>query len=249
MGREITVAAERRGHRRVAELDRDEMAVGRFGVGDLQGATVAFEFSEPAAARENVRRLLQAGCRVVCGTTGWSVDADMRREADAGGLIVASNFSVGMQLFYRAVRRAARELGRIGGYDPFLIERHHRGKVDAPSGTARRLTAILLEEDPGLERVQEGNPAGRLPAGTLHVTSVRAGHEPGTHTLGWDGAHDGLTLEHRARSRGGFAEGAVRAGEWLETRNGYHEFDEVLRTLLERDENRAGGRGDREERT
>jgi 4-hydroxy-tetrahydrodipicolinate reductase len=140
-----------------------------------------------------------------------------------------------VNLFFRIVDAAARTLGRPGLYDPFVQESHHRGKVDAPSGTARRLAAIVIDADPRFDAVLEGHPEGRIPPGTLQVVSTRAGAEPGTHRVGFDGPHDLIALEHRARGREGLALGAVLAAEWLEGRSGMHGFDEVLDAILRGD--------------
>ena len=241
MGCAIDAAARERGHRRRAVLDdpdsQDELDAAR-----LDGARVAFEFTVPQAAERNVVRLLDAGLRVVCGTTGWVPSPQMleRAEGSAGALIVAPNFSIGVNLFLRIVKQAAETLGALGLQDPFVQEWHHRGKIDAPSGTARRIAAIVQEADPRIESVVEGHPDGALAAGALQVVATRGGVEPGTHRVGWDGPHELITLEHRARGRDGFALGAVLAGEWLEDRCGVHRFDDVLDAVLRGEMPREG---------
>jgi len=236
MGREIDEQARARGHDAVAVADEpgpDEALA----VEPLADAEVVFEFSTGAAAEANVLALLRAGLAVVCGTTGWRASEAVGAAArDSGaGLIIAPNFSVGMNLFYRLTRQAAHLFGAPGLHEPFVRESHHRAKRDMPSGTAQRLAEILVECDPRLERSHAGNVDAPLPRNVLHVTSVRAGSEPGTHVVGFDGAHDLITLRHCARSRAGFALGAVLAGEWIRDNPGLHDFDEVIDDLL-RDE-------------
>jgi 4-hydroxy-tetrahydrodipicolinate reductase len=214
----------------------DEPAPGKaLAVEPLAAAEVVFEFSTAAAAEANVLALLRAGLAVVCGTTGWrpgeAVGAAVRESG--AGLIIAPNFSVGINLFYRLTRRAAQLFGAAGLYEPFVWESHHRAKRDMPSGTAHRLAEILVEYDPRLERYHAGNADAPLPRNVLHVTSVRAGSEPGTHEVGFDGAHDRITLRHSARSRASFALGAVLAGEWIRGKPGQHDFDEILDDLLQ----------------
>jgi 4-hydroxy-tetrahydrodipicolinate reductase len=248
MGLEIERAASARGHRRLAVVDptaRGRGVLRRLDPKALRGAEVAFEFTRPETAAGNVTALLEAGIPVVCGTTGWDAAAPaIRRAVRAGGVaaVIAPNFSVGMNLFYRLVSEAARLYGPAGQYDPFVLEWHHRGKADAPSGTARKLGALILDADPRATRLQEGDPEGTIPEGAVHVASLRAGHEPGTHAVGFDGEHDSVQLTHRARGRAGFASGAVLAAEWVIGRRGIHGFDAVLEALL-----RAGrrGKGDR----
>ena len=244
MGRAIEAAAAARGHALGAVVDR--AARGRhvartIGEASWRGVAVAFEFTESQAAKEHVVMLLKRGIGVVCGTTGWDgSDAAVRRAARAAavGAVIAPNFSVGMNLFYAAVAEAARGFLAVGGYDPWIVEWHHRAKADAPSGTARRLGAIVAGASSGTVAVHEGIPEARLAPGDVHVAAVRAGHQAGRHLVGFDGPHDAVTLEHVARGREGFAAGAVLAAEWLRGRRGLHGFDEVLDDLV-------GGRGKR----
>ncbi len=241
MGQAVDAQAALRGHARVAIVGPTDGAAG-LGRERLGGARVAFEFTRAEAAEANIRALLDAGVSVVSGTTGWQVPGDLAQAAQEAGVacVIAPNFSLGVNLFLRVVEQAARAFGALGLHDPFIEEAHHRGKLDAPSGTARRLAEIVLASDPRLEQVLDGQPRGRVPPHTLQVVSTRAGAEPGTHRVGFDGAHDLVTLEHRARGREGFALGAVLAGEWLEGRRGVYGFGDVMEAIV-RGELRVGG--------
>lgn len=242
MGRAVDEQAAARGHRRLAIVD-DPAADAALDPAAVFGSEVAFEFTVADVAERNITVLLASGISVVCGTTGWQPSAALERvarSADAA-LVVAPNFSVGVNLFFRIVAQAARTLGALGLHDPYVHEAHHSGKLDAPSGTAKRLASILVAADPRLDAVLEGHPSGRLPRGTLQVVSTRAGAEPGTHRVGFDGEHDLITLEHRARGRTGFALGAVLAGEWIVGRKGLLTFDEVLDGVLQGDLSAEGG--------
>lgn len=250
MGREIERLATGRGHECVATLCTGDAVIEAVRRGNaLAGADVGFEFTQPDAAAGNVAALIDAGVAVICGTTGWEADAALCAKAEAAPapVLIAPNFSLGMNLFYRMVRDAARLVGSVSAnaatYDPFLWEAHHRGKLDAPSGTARRLTEIMREADPHITAVVEGAADGGVPDGALHVASVRAGSIPGTHSVGWDGPFDTITLEHRARSRSVFALGAIHAAEWIiagsDVSRGILSFDELLDQRI-----RSGG-GDR----
>ncbi|HET9299078.1 MAG TPA: 4-hydroxy-tetrahydrodipicolinate reductase [Candidatus Polarisedimenticolaceae bacterium] len=243
MGREIEAVAQARGHEVVAIVDpgeRGRRMRRRIGEDELSGAEAAFEFTSPGAAEQNVLALLACGVPVVCGTTGFSPDlvalAKATRKARKA-VVLAPNYSLGVNLFFRMVQEAARLLGSTDRFDPFVLEEHHRGKVDAPSGTARRLADLVVEEDPHRWSVHEGVPPGGLPPGAVQVVSVRAGNETGTHIVGFDGEHDRIELIHRARGRGGFAAGAVLAAEWIPGKRGVHGFDRVLQDLFP-----AGGR-------
>ncbi|HEX6851221.1 MAG TPA: dihydrodipicolinate reductase C-terminal domain-containing protein [Candidatus Polarisedimenticolaceae bacterium] len=218
MGVEIAKAAQARGHLVVATLDRGDALEG------ARGAEVAFEFTEPSAAGSNVTSLLRAGQHVVCGTTGWDpagagIDAIAREAGRAA--VVAPNFSIGVNLFFEIVAEAARRLSGTGLYDPWLFETHHRQKLDAPSGTAKKLAGVVDAF------------GGRRTS----VAAARAGFEPGHHEVGFDGEHDAIVLTHRARGRAGFAAGAVLAAEWARGKSGLHGFEEVLADLV-----KGGGR-------
>jgi 4-hydroxy-tetrahydrodipicolinate reductase len=212
MGHAVEAAARARGHEIVATLDvGDPLTRDR-----LCAADVAVEFTAPAAAAGNLVQLIEAGVPVVCGTTGWQ--AELPRIVDVvgarnGALLYATNFSLGVQLFLRAAADLARRFRSQPGYDGFIVEEHHARKLDAPSGTALSLRDAVTRADG--ER-------------TIPITSVRAGSIPGTHRLSYDGLHDTVTLEHVARSRDGFASGAVLAAEWLPGRRGVFTFEEML---------------------
>ena len=186
----------------------------------LPGHTAAIDFSVPAAVIDHVKAAVAAGVPLVEGTTGWQRDEDeVRRmvEGSGGALICGANFSVGVNLFYRLVANAAQLFRGVAGYDPFIEEAHHARKRDAPSGTALALQAILSR---GL-----GRPS-------VPVTSTRAGHIPGTHRVGLDSAADQVLLVHTARSRAGFAAGALLAAHWIVGRRGMFAFEAVLDDIL-----------------
>ena len=213
MGRAIEAAASARGHRNVLVVERGS----KIPAGKWRGVDVAFEFTVGDGAAERVASLLARGISVVCGTTGWDAADPALRKAAKGskaGAVIAPNFSIGMTLFASLVKDAAAAFRSAGGYDPYVVEWHHRGKRDAPSGTARRLAGLI-------------DARGELP-----VASIRAGHEPGRHVVGFDGPDDVVTMTHEARGRAGFAAGAVVAGEWILGRRGIHGFDEVCRDLV-----------------
>ncbi len=182
----------------------------------LAAADVVIDFTRPDAALENIRRVAAAGGRMVVGTTGWYEHLDAARQAverHNAGLVYAANFSLGVQLFYRLAREAARLMARWPQYEPFIVETHHRFKLDAPSGTAQELARQI-----------EPHLGARLPA----IQSVRAGYVPGTHELGFDTEGETLLLRHAARTRQAFAEGALVAARWVAGETGIHHFSEIL---------------------
>lgn len=180
---------------------------------------VAIDFSTADAVLRNVSACVIAGVPVVEGTTGWQRrEADVRRfvEEQDGSLIYGANFSVGVNLFYRIITRAGELFRGLDDYAPFIEEAHHSRKKDAPSGTALRLKEILASK---LER-------------EIPVASTRAGFIPGTHRVGFDSVADQITLTHTARSREGFAAGALIAARWIVGRRGVYEFSEAFDEIL-----------------
>jgi 4-hydroxy-tetrahydrodipicolinate reductase len=149
-------------------------------------------------------------------------------QQSGGGLVHAANFSVGVNLFYRVVRDAATLFARFPEYDPYIVEKHHRQKKDAPSGTARALARIVQD---ATGRPPQEHLEGALPEGAFHVSAARGGGIVGEHTVGFDAGVDEILLEHRARTRRGFAAGAVLAAEWIGGRQGFHTFEDVLDDL------------------
>jgi 4-hydroxy-tetrahydrodipicolinate reductase len=160
---------------------------------------------------------VRAGVPLVEGTTGWNKDLEAIRrfvEEHAGALLYGANFSVGVNLFYRIVRQSA-ELFKGLDYAPFIEEAHHSRKRDAPSGTALKLRDMLAPL-----------------SDNISVASTRAGFIPGTHRVGFDSPADQIELTHTARSREGFAAGALLAARWLVGRKGVYEFTEVFDEIL-----------------
>ena len=176
---------------------------------------VCIDFTTPAAIRENYRFLAENFKAVVIGTTGW---ADIKDEVVAyfekcgTTMIWASNFSIGVNVFFAVTDYISKMLGDAGGYSPYMVEMHHCHKLDAPSGTARSL-ADIVDANMGV---------------TTDIQSVRCGEIPGIHTIGFEGLNDRITLSHEAFSREGFAAGAVEAALRTEGLEGVHEFRDIL---------------------
>jgi 4-hydroxy-tetrahydrodipicolinate reductase len=217
MGRMIERIADSRGHDVIARFDWDNNRNGEgLTAENLKGVDAAIEFSTPDTAVENLRRLVKLRIPAVAGATGWYARLDEIKKLAAdhnSPLVYSSNFSIGMNLFFRIAREASALFARHDQYDPFLVEAHHKFKKDAPSGTAL-VIAKLMRESYG-DRAPE-------------AVAIRAGHIPGTHEVGFDSEADTITLTHTARSREGFAAGAVLAAEMIANRQGVYEFSELL---------------------
>jgi 4-hydroxy-tetrahydrodipicolinate reductase len=217
MGRLIGQLAPQHGFEVVLRLDGKN---NRDGTGlapeSLAGVDVAIEFSTPEAAPRNLTRLAQARVPAVTGTTGWLSHLDevtRAVEAASTGLIWSPNFSIGVAVFRRLTALAAELLKDEAEYGAWAWEIHHDAKKDAPSGTLKQLVDSM-------ERSGYVRP--------IDVASNRAGKHPGTHEIGFDSAADTITLRHVARSREGFAHGALKAARWIPGRTGVHTLEEML---------------------
>jgi len=180
------------------------------------GADVAVDFSLPDAVMDNVRALARRRINIVLGTTGWGEhESALRRTiADAGiGIVAAPNFSTGVVLFESIVAHAAKLFAAQAEFGAFVHEAHHSAKKDAPSGTALKLARAM--RDAGFAR-------------PIDISSTRAGSMPGTHTIGFDGPAETITLTHAARDRTAFARGALTAAQWVKGKHGWFTMEHVL---------------------
>ncbi len=221
MGRMVSEQARSAGHEVTLVLTSLDMkeTVDVLAARLSDAAEVAIDFSVPDAVVNNVSVCARAGVPLVEGTTAWNKhEREVRAlvEENDGALIYGANFSVGVNLFYRIVQRAGELFKGVEEYAPFIEEAHHARKKDAPSGTAIRLREML-------EAVLEHE---------VPVASTRAGFIPGTHRVGFDSVADQITLTHTARSREGFAAGALMAASWIVGRRGVYEFSEAFDEIL-----------------
>lgn len=214
MGKAIADLAPNHGFAVVARLDESDVKAGLTPEA-LNGADVAVEFTVPEAAPSNIRAIVGAGIPVVVGTTGWygeldAVKADV--EAKNGALLTATNFSLGVAIFEQIAATAARLLAKAPGFEAALVETHHSAKKDAPSGTANTL----------------GKAASAAWGRDIPITSVRTGSVPGTHEFIFDAPFETIHIEHIARDRRVFADGALVAAAWLIGKRGIFTIKDVL---------------------
>lgn len=209
MGHMIESIALERGHEIVCIIDQNNLC--DFESEAFASADVAIEFTTPQTAEQNIRRAWAAGVPVVCGTTGWDVEA-IKQEAQEAGLMWSSNYSIGVNILFALNRQLAKLMVAYPDYTPHMTEVHHIHKLDAPSGTAKTLQEAIGEE--------------RLPI--ADVESIREGEVPGIHMVVWDSEVDTISISHSAKSRKGFALGAVIAAEWMKGKTGWHDFSEII---------------------
>ena len=217
MGRMIERLAVEKGIEIGPKLDEFNNANGEsITAENFRGVDAAIEFSTPSTVLSNIERVADLGVNLVIGTTGWHDRVDQVRkivEEKGVGLVWSPNYSVGVNAFFRIVKEAAKLLASEPSYEAWAWEIHHSAKKDAPSGTLLKL-------------VDEMRASGY----NRHIDTAanRAGVIAGTHEIGFDSAADTITLRHTARSREGFASGAIKAAEWVAGKKGFHEFADIL---------------------
>ena len=225
MGREIERILVERGHS--VEFIIDEANASELTAENIKKVDVAFEFTTPDTAPNNLKTILEAGGRVVCGTTGWLARlGEMERLAEMGGaLFYASNFSIGVNMMFRLNRHMAELMNPYSQYDVRIEETHHMWKKDAPSGTAITLAEGIIEK---LDRKTSWvNNTPNTPE-ELEIESLREGMVPGIHTITYTSPDDFIELKHSITNRRALAMGAVLAGEYLADKRGVHTMDNLL---------------------
>ena len=216
MGKLIRTIAEEKGHEIAVVIRTDDAELSATVLAiKLKGVDVAIDFTTAEAVSRNVEACVAAGVPLVEGTTGWN---SQRSEIERivtdgnGSMVFGANFSIGVNLFYRIAEFAAELFAKFPEYEAFIEEQHHSRKIDSPSGTALKIKSIVekhLDKD-------------------ISVAATRAGNIPGTHRVGFDGPADQIVIEHTARSREGFAAGALLAAEWVVGKQGFYEFTDVM---------------------
>lgn len=220
MGKLIKTTAENKTHEISLTIDETDANLSAEELAEkLRGIDGAIDFSISEAVSRNVKACLLANVPLVEGTTGWNSERDTIKnlvEEKNGAFIYGANFSIGVNLFYKITDYASELFSRFEDYEAFIEEQHHSRKKDSPSGTALKLKEIVAKN---IER-------------DFSVSSTRAGNIPGTHRVGFDGNADQILLEHTARSRQGFASGAILAAEWILGKRGFWEFTDVIDDAL-----------------
>jgi 4-hydroxy-tetrahydrodipicolinate reductase len=219
MGHMIESIALERGHEIVCIIDQNNLD--EFESNAFASADVAIEFTTPHTAEQNILRAWSAGVPVVCGTTGWNVESLKQQllhnsiqllHHTTPSLMWSSNYSIGVNILFALNQQLAKLMVSYPDYTPHMTEVHHIHKLDAPSGTAKTLQEAIGED--------------RL--AVADIESIREGEVPGIHSIMWDSEVDTITISHSAKSRKGFALGAVIAAEWMKGKTGWHEFSEVV---------------------
>lgn len=227
MGHEIEKIARERGHEIVCIIDMNEED--KFNSREFKSADVAIEFTSPESALQNYKQAFAAGVPVVSGTTGWLAHLDEIKEAcekNGKTFFYASNFSLGVNIFFALNNYLAGLMNRYPGYDVRMEETHHIHKLDAPSGTAITLAEDILAHIDRKERWALGNDTPG--DGTLRIDAFREGEVPGIHSIVYESDADTIRITHDAKNRKGFALGAVLAAEFTNGKKGFLTMEDLL---------------------
>ena len=221
MGKTIEQIAKKRGHQIVLKVDKDDYDY------DITKADVAIDFSIPNVAFSNISNCINNQIPVISGTTGWLEDynkAVALCKEKQGAFIYASNFSLGVNIFFELNKTLARMMTNLKQYKVSLEEIHHTQKLDAPSGTAISLANDIITEHSNYKqwKLEESNE------NTINITAKRIDDVPGTHTITYESEVDAITIKHVAHNRQGFALGAVIAAEWIVGKTGVFTMNDVL---------------------
>jgi len=227
MGREIEKISIERHHEIVLKIDIDNQHENT--IENLQKADVAIDFSTPASAFANLIKCFEAGTPVVCGTTGWLDKINEIKELCIKGnqtFFYASNFSLGVNVFFALNKYLSVVMNNLNSYDVEMKEIHHIHKLDAPSGTAITLANDIIEQ---VDRKQKWELDQATDDRSIRIKAVRENEVPGTHTILWESSVDKIEIIHEAKSRRGFALGAVLAAEFIRDKKGVYSMPDLIR--------------------
>jgi 4-hydroxy-tetrahydrodipicolinate reductase len=227
MGKTIEKIAKDRNHKIVLTIDIDNAS--DLNTENLKKADVAIDFSIPDTAYQNILSCFEADVPVICGTTGWLDKMDevvSTANTQKKGFFYASNYSIGVNIFFKLNRFLAKMMNSVDGYQVSMEEVHHIHKLDAPSGTAITLAEDIIEQvDTKKDWVLDKESTHEA----LGIKAIRENEVPGIHRINYDSEVDFINIEHSAKSRQGFALGAVLAAEYMKEKTGYHTMEQMLK--------------------
>ncbi len=237
MGKEIERIAQIRGISIASIIDPNtkDAPFDEINKESMKDVDVCIDFTMPEAAVENIRKAAKFKKNIVMATTGWYTRMDEVKKIvkEAGiGFIWSGNFSLGVNIFFRIVENAAKIVNNVDDYDVFAYEIHHSQKKDSPSGTAKMLGDILINNIQRKKSIVTEKLDRKIEPDEIHLASIRGGNVPGTHAICFDSAADTIELKHTARNREGFALGAVMAAEWINKKKGFYNIDDFMKEII-----------------
>lgn len=230
MGQEIERVVQESGKHTIVSISYRGRNAGLDRKG-IKGADVAIDFTSPEIVMKNIEAILTIGIPLVVGTTGWySEFPKVKRlvSKHKGSFIYGQNFSIGANIFFKIIGLASALLSKYEGYDVFGVETHHVRKKDSPSGTARKLADVILQNFPRKTVLQTEKLDRQILSEELHFASVRGGRNFGRHEIVFDSDADEIRLTHQAWGRRGFAEGAVMAAEFIKNKKGFYDVSSLF---------------------
>lgn len=229
MGTEIDALAQEQGHK-IVSVSFKNMS-DKLDLDGISKCDVAIDFTSADIVLSNIRQVLALKKKIVIGTTGWYDKLPKVKElvkSNKGGLIYAKNFSVGANVFFKLTKEASKLFYRYGGYDVYGYEIHHAGKKDSPSGTAKKIGDVILQNFPSKKTLQVEKLDRQIKSDELHLASIRGGRNFGTHEIIFDSNADEVKLSHIAHNRRGFAQGALLAAKYISKKKGFYSFEELF---------------------
>ena len=230
MGQEVGKAALESGKHEIVSVSYRNKS-DSLDLAGIKKADVAIEFTAPQVVLSNIEQVAKLGIPLVVGTTGWYDELPKVKKIVSShkiGLIYGQNFSIGANIFFQVVAEASRRFHKVGGYDVYGFELHHKGKKDSPSGTAKKLADIIMKNFPSKKKLQNSPLDRQINQEELHFASLRGGRNPGLHEIIFDSPADEVRLTHQAHGRRGFALGSIMAAEFIKGKKGLHTFDEIF---------------------
>ena len=236
MGHGIEKAARAKGIN-VRTIDPNEPSANYKQINEesMKGVDVCVDFTHPDSVIENIKKIAKFKKNAVIGTTGWynkMEEAKKIVENAKIGLIWSGNFSIGVNIYFRIIENAARVINKFNDYDLFVHEFHHNKKADSPSGTAVMIGKILVDNIERKKKIVTEELKRKIDPDELHISSTRCGTIPGTHIVGFDSSADTIELTHTARSREGFALGAVTAAQWIQGKKGFYDINDMMKSII-----------------
>jgi 4-hydroxy-tetrahydrodipicolinate reductase len=202
----------------------------------LKDTDVVIDFTAPDTAISNIKSVSNLGKNIVVGTTGWydkMSEVEEIVKENGNGVIWSGNFSIGVNAFFRIIEASSKIFNKIDNYDVMGLEYHHKKKADSPSGTAKMIADIIVNNIERKDKIVTEELKRKIEDNELHFASVRGGSIPGTHEITFDSKEDSISLKHTARGREGFAYGAVLAAEFIHNKNGFYSIDDLMKDIID----------------
>ena len=237
MGKEIEKILKQKNATDIVTIDKfnPEAKFRELNEESLNGVGVAIDFSFPDSAVNNINLYIKHKTNVVMGTTGWydKMEEIKKSVGDKIGFIWSGNFSLGVNFFFRIVKNTSSIFNNFSSiYDVLSYELHHREKKDSPSGTALMIANIIKDNFKSKEKICDEKLDRAIEKNELHIGSVRGGYIPGTHTIMFDSIADTIELKHTVRNREGLASGAVLAADWIASKKGFFNIDDLMNDII-----------------